>query len=145
MDDIITNYTDPWLNDVATMYQEKPVIGFSRELLGYARTIEVSEVSSDCERHNPDDPSHKPYRSFTTRLRTWEYIEGIGQGCPLLDVSIKVNRRHEPTPAGNLQSGEWAFESIVILLQHFFSNGGVFTGAPHDFYSNANLSTECVN
>lgn len=142
MDLLLSDYQDVWCFDAISAYQERPVYDFSNALIGYARTIQIDNVVSECQRNDTFDADGKPYRFLSARLRTWEVIANVGQGCPILDISVTIKRRHQPTPQGAYQSGKYAAENLRVLISEWFRDGGFLITNPGAFPFSS-LDTGC--
>jgi len=141
-DRLIPDFPGEWQFDVATAYKSVIITDFSGNFIADVRTIEISQVSSECVNRDHFDIIAKPYRNLKVRLRTWEVIQYVGQGCIIMDATIDLTRRHTPSPQGEYQSGKYASENIRILLQEYFRDGGIFV-QPGTQWANANLDGAC--
>lgn len=140
IDYLITHYVDPWLFDGNSAYQERPFQG-QAGTTEFARTIQISEVTAECQRHGLNGSQARPYRYLSVRLQTWEFIPSHGQGALLLDATIAVKRRSRATDRGNFQSAFYAVNNIGELLS-WFRSGGMMVNSPSAF-PKANIDLGC--
>lgn len=132
----------PWLYDISSAYREVPVYKASKktQVSFFARSMEISEVTSDCITDNVCSPTSKDYRFVTLRLRVWDIIPFVGQGCVLLDVSLSIKRRTSPTDTGNFQSPTKSIANLNALVA-LFRTGGELVGPTR--FTTANFDLPC--